>query len=110
LCRASDLFLPAIPTGDLSSYHRIPNKTQEKDGDDEQEQYPIEVENEERCSSKKGNHKYQKIRNDLFPSDCALTETFRNSPWKQHATQPAFSKGTGFAIIIAINTMTPHQP
>jgi hypothetical protein len=29
---------------------------------------------------------------------------------KKQAAQPALSKCTGFAIIIAVNTMSPHQP
>jgi hypothetical protein len=35
---------------------------------------------------------------------------FRYSFGKKQGTQPALPKGTGFAIIIAVNTMPPHKP
>jgi hypothetical protein len=110
LSRTTNYSLFTIPAGQLPSHKSIARETQEKQGYDEHEDRPGKFLYQEQYASKNGDKKHQKIRDNIFPGDLFLVKLLRLTPGENNGAQPAFTKCTGFAVIITVHAMSAQQP
>jgi hypothetical protein len=93
----------------VSPHQGITNKSQDQEDNNEKQDYPLKFDKKKYTPCNNGNNKDQKIRDNIFPGDLFMPESFRYSFRKKDAAQPPFTKSTGFSIIITVRAMSAQQ-
>jgi hypothetical protein len=111
LCsRTPDLFLSAVPAGELAPNKGIARETEYEEDKNKQKDYKGKFPHQEQNSCKSGDDEHKKIRKDLFPGDPYLYKLLRVPLWEQQGTQAALAKRTGFAKIVTVHAVPADQP
>jgi hypothetical protein len=102
--------LLTISARQLSPHKGIPGKTQQEQGDDEDENGPGKSLYKEHYSRENGDDKQEEIRDNILPRDRHRGELFRAALVEEQGAQPAFAKRTGPAVIVTVRAMPADQP